>query len=137
MARLAMSTSKASSLSTAAPRQYYVTVLLDGLQSSPEKELVTIMFALADRLPSEKVLFAVLTSEYEVRQFKTAHDLLGKPGPLVVVSEANPFSVSPLPERALVDLSQVRDLDELRNIMLRLAEITRDTGLIASVKKGE
>jgi hypothetical protein len=137
MARLAASSSSAESLASSGPWRYFVTILLDNLGSTSEETIARIFLALVRRFHAEQVLVAVLSESDEVLTFKKAHGLVGRPGPLVVVSEENPFASLPPKRRSLIDLSHVRDPDDIRNIMTILAEHAHGEDLLREAERGE
>jgi hypothetical protein len=137
MARLAMSNSSAAHLASLGPRQSFIVVLLDNVGSTPEEALKSILFSLVERFPAEEVLLAVLTTPGDVQTFKRTHGLAGRPGPLVMVFEQNPFAFPAPRDKFLVDLSTGHTPDDIRRTMIGIAERAHDDRLIRQPVRGE
>lgn len=119
------------------PYRYFVTVILDGFETLAEQTVVNAVFALYARLPVTYCLLTLLFLPEEVRKFKNTQNLKGRIGPLILITEKNPFLEEEVRPRALIELGHLRDPDDIKKIMALIAEQAHDEDFLKRAKTGE
>jgi hypothetical protein len=141
MARLAMASEADSkpdgSLGSRKDYRYYVTIVFDGFGTQAELTVIAVLFTLYAHLPIEHCLLVLLFAPDEVRQFKTRHKLIGRAGPLVFITEENPFGGSEISQRVVVELGRLKEPDDIKKVLVTIAEQAYDDDFIKRAGRGE
>lgn len=127
--------SKMSESQTVGQLRYYLTFLLDGFKTSAESVVVEAIFTIADRVPEDSCRINVLSRIEHLEIFKELHKLRGKVGPLLLISEEEPWI--PLKEKALIELGALPSEDDIKHVLASVVEQVRQDNLVKQMNKGE
>lgn len=141
MARLALmsedDSKPSSTLKSPKDYRYYVTLIFDGFGTQAEMTLMNAVFTLYTHLPTDQCLLMLLFAPDEVRRFKNSRDLKGRAGPLVYITEDNPFGGFEISQSVLLELGRLKDSDDVKRVLAAIAEQAHDDDFLKKARKGE
>jgi hypothetical protein len=132
MARLAA----ASASDSTSGYRFYIVVVFDGFGTTADITVMSCLSALADRVRTSKCLISILLGSDETYAFKTRQNIKGMTGPLLFLSEEDPFS-GHVDQRALLELGRLREGDDIRLVMAAVAEQAHEDNFVSQARRGE
>ena len=117
--------------------RFWLVAVSDGFDTAADEVLLKSFPKLSSRLPAETCVFVYLWEPDEVRDFKSRHSLYGRVGPLLSVSDSNPFRDETKQRSAIVELGRLSDVDEVKKVLVAVTDQAHDEAFVREARNGE
>lgn len=116
--------------------RFYAIGVSSGYGTVADQTLQASIPRFAGSLP--RICFvAHLYQPGECQEFKQSQGINNMPGPLLFISEDNPFSNVTVKKRAIIDFSSLTKKDEVKKILASISTHAHDSSFLKKAKNGE
>lgn len=115
---------------------FYLVVVSSGFQNSADIQLGQDFSLIVERFP-KTVLLAHLFLPEECRSFLDKRGLHSRSGPLIVISEENPFEDQITGTWAVLEIGELHSSDEIKQVLSSLSSLASHSDFANKAKFGE